>query len=159
MSSSDFDRSDVDDESDNADDDGVDNDEEVDEDGDQTTETPSINNNNNNLSTTAATTTTVPTISGLNVTIRPFVQSSTLRPTKLDELTVQRKKVAEQQKSRNPTPNDLSTEESSSQGVVSIIETTLCDCPEIEVTSKVILDEEQSLLSRDRGNDSTVSAG
>ena len=94
-----------------------------------------------------------PTVVGpfSNTTIRPFVPNSTIRPTKLDELTVQRKKVVEQQKLLKPTrvtpndlstrvtPNDLSTDESlTSQGAVSIVETTLCDCPEIEVTSQVI---------------------
>ena len=80
-----------------------------------------------------------------NTTIRPFVPNSTIRPTKVEELTVQRKKVVEQQqqqkllKPTRVTPNDLSTDESStSQGAVSIVETTLCDCPEIEVTSQVI---------------------
>ena len=150
VSSSDFDRSDND-ESENVEDEnnGDDDVEEESESDDQTTETPSVNNN---LPTTAETTTATPAILGSNVTVRTFVQSpavqsSTVRPTKLDELTVQRKKVAEQQKARNPTPNDLSTEESSSQGVVSIIETTLCDCPEIEVTSKVIWVEQQTSLA------------
>ena len=80
-----------------------------------------------------------------------------MRPTKIDELTVQRKQQQQEQqkvKQTKVTPNDLATDESSastliaslptslapsptsSQGV-SVIETTLCDCPEIEVTSKV----------------------
>ena len=80
-----------------------------------------------------------------------------MRPTKIDALPVQRKQQQQEQqkvKQTKVTPNDLATDESSastsiaslptslapsptsSQGV-SVIETTLCDCPEIEVTSKV----------------------
>ena len=72
-----------------------------------------------------------------NATVRATVPTTTIRPTKLDELTIQRQKAAEQKlKPNRITQNDLSADESSSTGV-SVIETTLCDCPEIEVTSKV----------------------
>ncbi len=72
-----------------------------------------------------------------NATVRATVPTTTIRPTKLDELTIQRQKAAEQKlKPNRITKNDLSADESSSTGV-SVIETTLCDCPEIEVTSKV----------------------
>ena len=78
----------------------------------------------------------------VNVTLRQTT-TTTGRPTKLDELTVQRKQQEQQKlKQSKTTPNDLSTEESSlasssTSSGVSVIETTLCDCPEIEVTSKV----------------------
>jgi runt-related transcription factor 2 len=98
----------------------------------------------------------------LNATIGSAVSPTTLRPTKIDELTVQRKQQQQQQqqqqlqqqqqqqqqaaaaaaaaetaKAKPPrvTPNDLESEETSR--AVSVVETSLCDCPEIEVTSKV----------------------